>query len=51
MSDEQPKSDELSDDELEAEDGELLPEREEMMMVDPSGDALLGPPDLADPNR
>ena len=52
MSDE-PKADELSDDELEAEDGEVLPEREEMMIVDPGGDPLpgLGPPDLADPNQ
>lgn len=51
MTDEKHEPDEFEDEELEAQDGEVLPEREEMMMVDPSGDALLGPPDLADPNQ
>jgi len=51
MSDEPQQKDELEEDELQAENGELLPEREEMMLVDPTGDVLLGPPDLADPNQ
>jgi hypothetical protein len=51
MSGEPQQKDELGEDELEAENGELIPEREELTMVDPSGDALLGPPDLADPNQ
>jgi hypothetical protein len=41
----------LEPEELEEVDGEQLPEREEMMLIDPSGDALLGPPDLSDPNQ
>jgi hypothetical protein len=40
----------LEPEELEETEGEQLPDREEMMLIDPSGDALLGPPDLADPN-
>jgi hypothetical protein len=48
MSDE-PKP--LEEEELEAQQGEELPDREEMMLIDPSGDALLGPPDLSDPNQ
>jgi hypothetical protein len=53
MSDEQRKPAELSDEELDAENGELLPDREEMAIVDPGGDALpgLGPPDLSDPTQ
>lgn len=51
MSDEQHQTEELSEEELEGEEGELLPDREEMMIVDPTtGESLLGPPDLADPN-
>ena len=34
--------------ELEKVDGEQLPDREAMMLIDPSGQSLLGPPDLAD---
>ena len=41
----------LDEEELEQADGEPLPDREEMMLIDPSGDALLGPPDLSDPNQ
>ena len=38
----------VEDEELERAEGEPLPEREAMMLIDPSGQALLGPPDLAD---
>ena len=40
----------LEPEELEEAEGEQLPDREEMMLIDPGGDALLGPPDLSDPN-
>lgn len=51
MTDEKRDKEELEDDELEETEGELLPDREEMMLVDPTtGESLLGPPDLADPN-
>jgi hypothetical protein len=39
----------VEQEELDEAEGEELPDREEMMLIDPSGDALLGPPDLADP--
>ena len=48
MSDER---DELEEQELDGVDGEELPDRETMMLIDPGGEALLGPPDLADPNQ
>jgi hypothetical protein len=41
----------LEPEELEEAEGEELPDREAMMLIDPSGDALLGPPDLTDPNQ
>ena len=42
----------LDDDELEEQDGEELPAREAMSIIDPGGAATgnLGPPELADPN-
>ncbi len=40
----------LTDEELEEQDGEELPNREEMTVINPTGDPILGPPDLADPN-
>jgi hypothetical protein len=44
MSDEQQERDELEEEELEGENGELLPDREEMMMVDRAATRFSGRP-------